>query len=585
MNILGINAYHGDASAALISDGVLVAAVEEERFRRVKHVAGFPYNAIRYCVESAGLGADEIDHIAISRDPGAHIHRKILYAFSNMPSISMLSSRLSNARRIADAKEQVARALGVEAGRITARLHNVEHHRAHLGSTYFVSGFDEAAVLSVDGFGDFVSCMWGRGHDNTMDVGGRVEFPHSLGLAYTAVTQFLGFPKYGDEYKVMGLASYGDPSYLAEFRKMIQVNGNGLGYSLNLPYFVHHRDGVAMTWKDGPPIMGNAYSQKLVEMLGPPREPGAEIEKRHEDIAASLQAMLEVAMFNMLNKLHEAYGIDRLCLAGGVALNCVVNGKILSETPFRDVYIQPASHDGGTSLGAAYWVWHQILKQPRCFTMDHVYWGPGFTETDVVAAVSGRQKEIEQSRCRTRKFEDLGRLCRWTACQVALGKVVGWFQGRSEFGPRALGNRSIVVDPRNADMKEVLNRRIKRREPFRPFAPSVLEEAQHEYFESPCSTPFMLMSLAVRRDRRAKIPAVTHVDGTARPQSVSKDTNRPYWHLIREFQKITGVPVVLNTSFNENEPIVCTPVEAVDCFLRTKMDVLVMGSHVLYRGD
>jgi carbamoyltransferase len=509
----------------------------------------------------------------------------MLYTFSKLPSIGMLGDRLSNAMHITDAREQVAKALGADAGTIGARLHNVEHHRAHLGSTYFVSGFNEAAVLSIDGFGDFVSCMWGLGRDNTIDVGGWVEFPHSLGLAYTAVTQFLGFPKYGDEYKVMGLASYGRPSYLAEFREMIKVNGNGPGYNLNLPFFVHHRSGVAMTWDDGPPVMGNAYSRKMIEILGPPREPGAEIEKRHEDIAASLQAMLEIAMFNLLNKLHASYGTDRLCLAGGVALNCVVNGKILSETPFREVYIQPASHDGGTSLGAAYWVWHQILKQPRSFTMDHVYWGPRFHETDIASAIAEKANEIEQSGCRTKKFDSLEPLCRWTACHVALGNVVGWFQGRSEFGPRALGNRSIVVDPRKPEMKEVLNRRIKRREPFRPFAPSVLEEAQQEYFPSPCPTPFMLMSLDVAHGKRAEIPAVTHVDGTARPQSVSKDTNRPYWQLIKEFQKITGVPVVLNTSFNENEPIVCTPGEAVDCFLRTKMDVLVMGSHALYRGE
>ncbi len=585
MNILGINAYHGDASAALVSDGRLVAAVEEERFKRIKHIAGFPYDAVRYCVAAAGLRAEDIDHIAISRNPSAHIHRKILYTFSRMPSIGMLGDRLSNAMRIGDTREQVAEALGTDARNIKARLHNVEHHRAHLGSAYFVSDFDEAAVLSVDGFGDFVSCMWGLGHDNKIDVGGWVEFPHSLGLAYTAVTQFLGFPKYGDEYKVMGLASYGEPAYLAEFRELVKVNGNGLGYNLNLPYFVHHRDGVAMTWDDGPPVMANAYSGKMTEMLGPPREPGAEIERRHQDIAASLQAMLEIAMFNLLGKLHEAYGVDKLCLAGGVALNCVVNGKILSQTPFEEVYIQPASHDGGTSLGAAYWVWNQILDKPRTFTMDHVYWGPGFDDGDIAAALAGKEPEIRRNGCRARKFDDLDGTCRWTAGQVARGKVVGWFQGRSEFGPRALGNRSIVVDPRKPEMKEVLNNRIKRREPFRPFAPSVLEEAQHEYFEGACPTPFMLMSLDVADAKRADIPAVTHVDGTARPQSVSKDANRPYWQLIREFQKITGVPVVLNTSFNENEPIVCTPAEAIDCFLRTRMDVLVMGSQALHRGD
>jgi len=316
--------------------------------------------------------------------------------------------------------------------------------------------------------------------------------------------------------------------------------------------------------------------------LGPPREPAADIEKRHQDIAASLQAMLEIAMFDMLGHLHGLYGVDKLCLAGGVALNCTVNGKILSRTPFKEVYIQPASHDGGTSLGAAYWVWHQILGNRRDFTMEHVYWGPGFGHEDIANAIRERSDQIARQCCLIRKFDDLDQICRWTAGKVAEGKVVGWFQGRTEWGPRALGNRSIVVDPRKAEMKDVLNSRIKRREPFRPYAPSVLEEAQGTYFKDTRRSPFMLTSCdVVGKD----LPAVTHVDGTARPQTVNKSINRPYWQLIKEFEKQTGVPVVLNTSFNENEPIVCAPGEAIECFLRTKMDVLVMGSLVLYRGD
>ncbi|MFH1221325.1 MAG: carbamoyltransferase C-terminal domain-containing protein [Candidatus Eisenbacteria bacterium] len=582
MNVLGINAYHGDASAAMISDGQLVAAAEEERFTRIKHTAGFPYNAVRYCVEAAGLKPEEIDHIAMSRNPSAHIHKKILFACSRLPSFDLIKNRLANAIKIADAREQVARALTADEARLRCEVHNVEHHRAHLASSYFVSGFDEAAVLSVDGFGDFVSAMWGLGRGNSIGVTGWIEFPHSLGLAYTAVTQFLGFPKYGDEYKVMGLASYGEPAYMDEFRELIKVGENGVGYRLNLPYFVHHREGVTMTWEEGPPILGSAYSDKMTELLGPPRDPGADIEKRHQDIAASLQAMLEIAVLNMLSKIHSLYGVDKLCMAGGVALNCVLNGKILSGTPFRQVYIQPASHDGGTSLGAAYWVWHQILGRPRDFAMEHVYWGPGFGDGDIANAILERSDRLTRQGCLIRKIDDLDELCRWTAGRVADGKVVGWFQGRTEWGPRALGNRSIVVDPRKAEMKDVLNSRIKRRESFRPFAPSVLEEAQGAYFKDTCRTPFMLMSCDVIGK---EIPAVTHVDGTARPQTVSKSINRPYWQLIKEFEKLTGVPVVLNTSFNENEPIVCTPGEAIECFLRTKMDVLVMGSRVLYRGE
>ncbi|MFH1314613.1 MAG: carbamoyltransferase [Candidatus Eisenbacteria bacterium] len=583
MNILGINAYHGDASAALVCDGKLVAAVEEERFNRVKHVAGFPYNAVRYCIEAAGIKPEEIDHVAISRNPSAHIHKKLLFTFSRLPSLSLLRNRLANVARVRDVKEEVAKALDVGPGDLRCQMHNIEHHRAHMASSFFVSGLDQAAILSVDGFGDFVSAMWGLGHGNKIDVGGWVEFPHSLGLAYTAVTQFLGFPKYGDEYKVMGLASYGEPVYVDKLRRMINVSNNGIGYKLDLSCFIHHREGVMMTWEEGPPIMANAYSSGMADLLGPPREPGTEIERRHENIAASLQAVLEEAVFSMANKLHRLYDVDKLCMTGGVALNCVANGKILSQTPFQDLYVQPASHDGGTSLGAAYWVWHQLLGKPRDFNMNHVYWGPGFDDQEIRRALEAKTAKIESQGCTLKKIEDRQELCRWTAAEIDKGKVVGWFQDRMEWGPRALGNRSIVVDPRKAEMKEVLNTRIKRREPFRPFAPSVLEEAVGHYFEANCKSPFMLVAQNVMRSKQDVIPAVTHVDGTARPQAVSRETNPAYWMLIKEFEKLTGVPVVLNTSFNENEPIVCTPEEALECFLRTRMDVLVMGPYTLHR--
>ena len=583
MNILGINAYHGDASAALISDGKLVAAVEEERFNRVKHIAGFPYNAVRYCVEAAGIKPEEIDHVAVSRNPSAHIHKKLLFTFSRLPSLSLLRNRLANVVKIRDVRGEVAKALDIGPEGLRCEVHNVEHHRAHMASSYFVSGFDEAAILSVDGFGDFVSAMWGLGRGNKIKVGGWIEFPHSLGLAYTAITQFLGFPKYGDEYKVMGLASYGEPVYLDKLRRMVNVSNNGIGYKLDLSCFIHHREGVMMTWEEGPPIMANAYSPEMGERLGPPREPGAEIERRHENIAASLQAVLEEAIFSMTGKLHGLYNVSNLCMTGGVALNCVANGKILGQTPFRDLYVQPASHDGGTSLGAAYWVWHQLLDKPRDFNMNHVYWGPGFGEEEVRRALEARSAKLESQRCSLGKIEDPQELCAWTAGEIGQGKVVGWFQDRMEWGPRALGNRSIVVDPRKAEMKEVLNSRIKRREPFRPFAPSVLEEAVGHYFEANCPSPFMLVAQNVMQSKQSVIPAVTHVDGTARPQAVSRETNPAYWMLIKEFEKLTGVPVVLNTSFNENEPIVCTPEEALDCFLRTKMDVLVMGPYTLHR--
>lgn len=583
MIILGINAYHGDASAVLLCDGELVGAVEEERFQRIKHIAGFPYNAVRWLIKSSGIKPEEIDHIAISRNPSAHIHKKILFTLSKLPSFSLLKDRLSNVMRIKDIKVEVAKALGVDPKRVKAQIHNVEHHKAHLASSFFVSGFDRAAILSVDGFGDFVSGMWGKGKGNRIDVEGWVEFPHSLGLAYTAFTQYLGFLKYGDEYKVMGLAPYGEPSYLDEFRKIINVDKDRMGYKLDLSYFVHHTEGVTMTWEEGPPILSNAYSDKLIERFGPPRKPWTEIDKHYKDIAASLQTRLEEAMFNLLNELYELYKLPKLCMAGGVALNCVVNGKIFKKTPFEELYVQPASHDGGTSLGAAYYVYHQILGKPRKFVMRHVYWGPEFSEQEIVKSLKIRGEKLES--CKVERLESEDELCKKVARYIAEGRIVGWFQGKAEWGPRALGNRSIIVDPRKKEMKDILNQRIKHREPFRPFAPSILEKAVQDYFEETYPSPFMTMTYKVKPEKRQVIPAVTHVDGTGRLQTVNKEENPLYWKLIKEFEKITGIPVLLNTSFNENEPIVCTPDEALDCFLRTKMDMLVMGNWLLKRSQ
>ena len=429
-----------------------------------------------------------------------------------------------------------------------------------------MSPFDRAAVLSIDGFGDMVSAMWGLGQGSKLRIGGEVAFPHSLGVYYTAVTQYLGFPKYGDEYKVMGLASYGEPEYLDVFRRI--VRSNGLKYELGLDYFRHHVDGAAMTWDGGSPDLPPLWGPGMEMDLGPARgdEP---LEERHRNIAASLQQRLEEVVLGMLRELHARTKVDALCLAGGVALNCVVNGKIFDETPFREVYIQPAAHDGGTSVGAGFYVHHQLLGAPRGFVMDHAYYGPEFDRTRMRVALDGAgivYKELEE-----RELIDR------TAHALAEGNVVGWYQGRMEFGPRALGNRSILTDPRRAEMKDVLNARIKHREPFRPFAPAVLEESTATYFTKDHPSPFMLMTYPVRPEKVAEIPAPTHVDGTGRLQTVRRDQNPRYYDLIKAFGVKTGVPVLLNTSFNENEPICCTPEEAVETFVRTKMDVLVMG--------
>jgi len=426
--------------------------------------------------------------------------------------------------------------------------------------------------------------MIGQGEGNRIKVIEQVNFPHSLGLFYTAFTQFLGFPKYGDEYKMMGLAAYGKPKFLGEMEKTVVLKDDGK-FELNLDYFTHHSKGVTQLWDGGYPETGCVYSDKLIEEFGPPRKHQDKITDFHQDIATSVQAMYEKAFFYILNYLYKVTKLSNLCLAGGCALNSVANGKVFDNTPFEKIYIQPASSDAGGALGAAYYVWHQMLKKPRNFCMKRAYWGPKFSKSEVCKALTKRKGKLENADCTIDKVNDEAKLCRETAQEIADGKIVGWFQGKMEWGPRALGNRSILCDPRRKEMKDILNARIKKREPFRPFAPSILLQAVGDYFEKEYPDPFMVKVYLIKEDKRKIIPAVTHADGTGRLQTVSYEDNPLYWRLIKEFEKITGVPVVLNTSFNENEPIVCTPEEALDCFLRTKMDTIVICNYILRRKD
>lgn len=572
MYILGINAYHGNASAAIIADGRLVAAVEEERFNRVKYAAGFPEAAIRYCLDAAGITLGEVDHIAIPRDPRARLATKLLYAL-RMPSFAL--ERLRAMGQFAGISETLAKAFDVSPDAIRAAYHRIEHHKAHLASAFFVSPFDRAALLSADGLGDFASTMWGSGRGNRMHIDGAIAFPHSLGMYYTAVSQYLGFRKFGDEYKVMGLAAYGEPAFLEEFRRIV-LPTRGLGFRLGLKYFKHHRSGPEMSWRDADktPELGAMYSDYMAKRLGPARDPAAPIEKAHRDGAATLQMRLEEVLFDMLRALHTRTKQEAVCLAGGVAFNCVANGKIFDQTPFKKIFVQPSAGDAGLAVGAAYYVHHRILGQPRSFVMENAYWGPGFSQEQIRSAVAASR--LQSAGLEISELHE-NAIAKEAAREIAAGKIVGWFQGRAEWGPRALGNRSIVADPRRADMKDILNARIKHREMFRPFAPSVLAECTGEYFEKSYPCPFMTQAYTVRPEKRGAIPAPTHVDGTGRLQTVTREANPRYWALIREFANLTGVPVVLNTSFNDNEPIVCRPEEAIECFLRTKMDVLVLG--------
>jgi carbamoyltransferase len=575
MNILGINAYHGDASACLVQNGQLIAAVEEERFTRVKHWAGFPSQSIRYCLEVAGLSVEQLDHVAVSFNPKANVSKKILFTIQKRPSFQSLLDRFNKQSKSASIKDNLAQTCGVFPDEIKAQIHNLEHHTTHLASAFFVSPFEEAAILSVDGMGDFVSTLLASGKGNQLQYYTRTYFPHSLGYLYNAITLYLGFPAYGDEYKVMGLAPYGQPDYLEEFRKLIYPKDDG--FELNLDYFTHHINGIAMNWENGSPHVEAFHSLELEKLLGPKREYNSELTQKHQNIAASLQSITEEIIFHILNRLHDKFPSDNLCLAGGVAMNSVANGKITQNTPFKNVYIPAGAADNGTCFGAAFYVWNQILKQPRNFVLNHAYLGSQFNDDECYTAWKKHNLSAQKLDQKT--------LLNTVVDAMIDGKVVGWFQGKMEFAARALGNRTLLADPRRTDMRDIINLKIKFREKFRPFAPSILEEYVGEYFEIDDTVPFMEKVFKVREEKRELIPAVTHVDGTGRLQSVSQKTNPLYWELINTFRERTGIPLVLNTSLNENEPIVCTPEQAIQCFFRTKMDALVLGNYYVERKD
>ena len=578
--VLGLNAFHADAAAALIRDGEILGAVEEERFRRIKHWAGFPSQAIAWCLADAGVRLEDVDHIAINSLPGAHRWRKVAYTLARRPDPRFLWRRWRNKRERAGLAQQLAAAFPGSTPK--AQLHFVEHHRAHLASAFYASPFPRAAVISVDGFGDFASGAWGYGEGTDLQLDGQIWFPHSLGAFYTAITQYLGFPHYGDEYKVMGLAPYGRPTHLEQMRRIVRLQDDGT-YRLDLRYFRHATEDLPHQWSQGTPVVGSHWSGALEDLLGPARRPEEPLEQRHHDIARSAQAMYEEAFFHLLRALHRRHPVEAVCIAGGCGANSVANGKVTVSTPFRQVWVQAAAGDAGGALGAALAVWHE-LGGARSAPMRTAYLGSR-SEGDTVTAMLERadtRLQLDEAGCTIRTLPEDG-LCEEVAQAIGEGLVVGWFDGRMEWGPRALGHRSILGDPRRADMKDILNRKIKRRESFRPFAPSVLREAVPEWFERDGDVPFMMQVYPIREEKRSLIPAVTHVDGSGRLQTVNEEDNGRYYRLIRAFAARTGVPMVLNTSFNENEPIVCTPEQALDCFLRTRMDVLVLGDHLIRR--
>jgi carbamoyltransferase len=575
--ILGINSFHEDASAALLKDGQLVAAVAEERLNRVKHFAGFPARAVKEVLDLAGVGIEDVAHVGINKDSKANLLAKLGFAASNLRRITKLArQRLEYRAKAQTAPALICEALGVEPARLRAKVHNVEHHLCHAASCFLVSEFDHAAIFSVDGFGDFASTLTAAGRGTAIDVLDRVLFPHSLGVLYTMVCQFIGYDQYGDEGKVMGLAPYGQPVYEDFFDGLVRLKPKGR-FELDLDYFLHHTEGVDYSFnEEGHPTVAPLFSEAMVKKFGPARVRRSELTQRDMDLAASLQKCLEKAYFHVLNHLYEQTRTEDLCLAGGVALNSVANGLIFEQTPFRKIYTQPAAGDDGTALGVAYYIHHCVLGQPRTFVMAHAYTGRDYTDTeikDVLSDVADITAEwVPEPELYTR-----------TALAIARGEIVGWFQGQMEWGPRALGNRSIVAHPGLPDMKDVLNSRIKHREWFRPFAPSILEERLGDYFDNTHPSPFMLLVYRTKPEARDQLCAVNHVDNTGRVQSVSRSQNQRYYALIEAFGRATGIPVVLNTSFNENEPVVCSPQDALACFLRTRMDLLVMGNWMVWR--
>jgi len=578
MKILGINAFHPDSSACIVVDGIVVAAIEEERLRRIKHWAGYPSHSIQSCLDIANLSINEIDYIAVNRDPNVHIADKIRFTLKNRPSLQNIISRLKNRKDVGSLSTLIGDQFSLDSSVIETKMVPIEHHIAHLASSFFTSPFEESVVLSIDGFGDFISTMWGYGKENKIDVGDYVGFPHSLGLLYLSITQYLGFWNYGDEYKVMGMAAYGRPTKVKEVGQLIRATKDGK-FELTTDYFLHHSEGVTMEFRGGYPELGQVFSEKFVELLGPAREPSEDVKQIHKDIACSLQIVYEEILFHILSHLNSIYPENnKLCLSGGCAQNSLANGKITSNTDFKDVWVQPAAGDAGGALGAALMA-SNIKNYGKRYVMVSPALGKEYSNSDIKNLLSiSKLDSFHQN-----YFDNEIDLIEFIVSQIINGKVIGFFHGAFEWGPRALGNRSIIVDPRIDDMKNLLNKKIKKRESFRPFAPSVLKEEVKNWFEKDEDVPFMTHVFKIKKDKRHLIPAVTHEDGTGRLQTVTNAFSPRYYKIIKLFFNKTKVPMILNTSFNENEPIVNTPKEALDCFLRTKMDVIVLENHTISR--
>lgn len=562
MNILGISCFYHDSAACLVKDGKVVSAAQEERFNRKKNSSDFPIQAINFCLQEANMTVYDLDYISFYEKPFLKFQRVILshlraYPFSIRNFLRIIPHWLDD-RLILPL--MLKKELGYK-----GKVLFIKHHLAHAASAFFTSPFKEAAIITSDGVGEWTTTTVGRGKDNEIQISKELHYPHSLGLLYSAVTTYLGFEANRGEGKVMALADYGNLLYIDKFKDIITVKPDG-SFRIDPRYFGFD-EGSKM------------FSKKFVRHFGKPRYPGMKIEQRHYDIAASLQKMVEEILVTIAKNVHEKTKLDNICLAGGTFLNCVANSKILEETGFKKIFIQPAAGDSGGAMGTALYTYHTLLKNPKDYTMNHAYLGPAFSSIQIKRCLLNNKASFKE-------FGNNNDLISYTAKKIARGKIVGWFQGRMEWGPRALGNRSILADPRNPDMKNILNEKVKHREWFRPYGVAILKEELNDFFESNVESPFMLLVGRAKETKKSQIPSAIHVNETSRIQTVTKQENELLYELIKEFKKITNIPMVINTSFNDNnEPIVCTPDDAYTCFIKTKMDCLVLGNFFIEKED
>ena len=573
--ILGVNAFHADSSACIIRNGEILFAIEEERINRIKHWSGFPTKSIEACLNFADISMDEIEFITFNTDPKFNLKKKIFYVLKNflVTEIFKYLKKKNKNNLFVNLKKNY------EFEKLEKKIIFVEHHISHISSAYFPSNYDKSDIVSIDGFGDFTSCALGSAEGNDLNISTRVNFPHSLGLFYQAMTQHLGFRNYGDEYKVMGLSAYGKPKYFEKLKNIINIKKNT--FELNLNYFSHHYNFSNYVSTDGNIMFPKIFNQKINEIIGSERLKDQKLNEHHADLAASVQKIYEYILFNTLNTWQKNSKKENLCFAGGCAMNSKANGSILENTNYKNIYIPPSPGDAGGSVGSALYQFSRINKLYENKNYYSVYLGPQFKKEHTKKLIDENLLNYD---CKVLELNEneIVELC---SKKISEGNVVGWFQARMEWGPRALGNRSILADPRQKNMKDILNLKTKKRESFRPFAPSILEEEVERWFEQHHQSYFMQNVYKFKEEKIKYVPAVVHLDFTGRLQTVSKKLNPLYYNLIKNFQKITKVPIILNTSFNENEPIVCNPLEAIECFKRTKIDILVIDNFYIQRTE